>query len=89
MKPHGAASLFQQRMIPVLQLKDVPVDAKFVCLSLDQWGPVGVVKYSQHLAEVQFYLRESRTILQRGPIDGRAWVEVPRKLRNKGRMCRV
>lgn len=73
----------------MLALEDVPANVKFVCVSINEWAPFNVVKCGQFIAECQFYMREGRTILQRSPIDGESWVEVPKHLRNKGRACRL
>lgn len=73
----------------MLALKDVPADVRFVCVAVDRWGPLNVVKCGQYVEECQFYMREGRTIMQRSPLGRDGWVEVPKHLRNNGRTCRV
>ncbi len=73
----------------MLALKDVPANVRFVCVTLDKWGPLNVVKCGQYVEECQFYMREGRTIMQRSPLAHDRWIAVPKPLRNNGRKCRV
>ena len=71
----------------MLQLKDVSAEVRFVCLTMTADGPLGVVKIGKYIEEVQPFLREGRTLMQRSPLVGGGWVDVQKCQHNQA--CRV